>query len=94
MSVNIMKLLGVTITSNLTWGYHVKNLLKRTNTAFSVLKLLNKFKCPKSHCLRIFLSFVRPTLEYSCPVWHPGISNEFSDRIKAVEKRCLRIIFN
>ena len=94
MSVTTMKLLGVTISSDLKWDCHINDILKRANAAFSLLKLLKKFKCPKSHCLRIFLSFVRPTLEYACPVWHPGISIELSDRIEAVQKRCLRIIFN
>ena len=49
-SINTMKLLGVTISSDLKWDCHVNNFLKRTNTAFSLLKLLNKFKCPKLHC--------------------------------------------
>ena len=94
ISVNTMKLLGVTISGYLKWDCHVNDILKRTNTEFFLLKLLNKFRCPKSHCLKIFLSFVHPTLEYACPVWHPGISNELSDRIEAAQKRCLRIIFN
>ena len=94
MSVNTMKLLGVTISSDIKWDCRVNDFLKRTNTEFSLLELLNKFKCPKSHCLRIFLSFVRPTLGYACPLWHPGISNELSERTEAVQKRYLRIIFN
>ena len=93
MSVNTMKLLGVIISSDLKWDCPIKDLLKRTNAANALFKLLHKFKCPKSHCLRIFLSFVRPTLECAYPVCHPGISNELSDRREAVQKRCLRIIF-
>ena len=93
MSVNTMKLLGVTISSDLKWDCHVNDFLKRTNTALSLL-VIRTFKCPKSHFLRIFLSFVHPTLEYACPVWRPGISNELSDRIETVQKRCLRIVFN
>ena len=90
MSVNTMKLLGVSISSDLEWYCHVNDFLKRTKSAFSLLKLLNKFKCPKLQRLRIFLSFVRPTLEYACPVWHPGMSNELSDRIEAFQKRYFR----
>ena len=94
MSINTMKLLGVTISCDLKWYCHVNDLLKRTNTGFSLLKLLNKFECNKLHCLMIFLSSARPTLEYACLVWHPGMSNELSDRIEAAQKRCLRIILN
>ena len=84
MSINATKLLSVTISSDLKWDRHVNDLLKRKNTAFFLLKIFNKFQCPKSHCLRIFLSFVLPTLEYTCPVCHPGISNKVSNRIEAV----------
>jgi len=33
------------------------------------------------------LSFVRLHLEYACPVWHPGISREESDKIESIQKR-------
>ena len=68
MPANTMKLLGVTISSERKCDCTVNDILKSPNTAFSFLKLLNKFNCPKSCCSRIFLSFVRPTLEYACPV--------------------------
>ena len=42
--VNTTKLLGVTISSDLKWDCHVNYFLKRKNTAFSLIKLLNKFK--------------------------------------------------
>ena len=32
-------------------------------------------------------------LVYACPVWHPGISREESDKIESIQKRALRIIF-
>ena len=94
MSINTTKLLVVTISSDIKWDCPVNELLKRTSTAFSLLELSNKFKRHKFHYLRIFLSFVGPTLEYACPVGHSGISNKVSNRIEAVQKRCLRIILN
>ena len=61
--------------------------------SIALLKLLNKFSVPPSHSLRIYTSFVRPYLEYACPVWHPGISREESEKIESIQKRALRIIF-
>ena len=93
ISVSSFKLLGVTISSNLKWGIHVKDITHRANVSIALLKLLNKFSVPPSHSLRMYTSFVRPHLEYACPVWHPGISREESDKIESIQKRALRIIF-
>ena len=93
ISVSSFKLLGVTISSNLKWDIHVKDIVRRANASMSLLKLLNKFNIPPSHSLGIYTSFVRPHLEYACPVWHPGISRDESDKIESIQKRALRIIF-
>ena len=92
-SVTSLKLLGVTISSNLKWDAHINNILRQANSSLSLLKLLNKFSCPQSHLLQVYISFVRPILEYACPVWHPGLSNEATQKIENVQKRALRIIF-
>ena len=34
-----MKLIGVTIFSDLKWDFHVNDILKRINATFSLLKL-------------------------------------------------------
>ena len=93
ISVSSFKLLGVTISSNLKWDIHVNDIIHRANVSIALLKLLNKFSVPPSHSLRIYTSFVRPHLEYACPVWHPGISREESEKIESIQKRALRIIF-
>ena len=93
ISVSSFKLLGVTISSNLKWDIHVKDIVHKANASMSLLKLLNKFNVPPpSHSLHIYTSFVRPHLEYACPVWHPGISRYESEKIESIEKRALRII--
>ena len=93
MLVKHVKLLGVTISNDLKWDTHVSNIVKQANVSLSIFKLLNKFNCPKIHSLRVYLSFIRPLLEYACPVWHSQLSNELSDKIESVQKRSLRIIY-
>jgi hypothetical protein len=46
VSVSSFKLLGVTISSNLKWDIHVKDIIHRANVSFALLKLLNKFSVP------------------------------------------------
>ena len=79
--VSSVKLLGVTISSNLKWVIHVKDIIHKANASIALLKLLNKYSVPRSHSLRLYTSFVRPHLEYACPVWHRGISREESGKI-------------
>jgi hypothetical protein len=45
-----------------------------------------------THCAPIFCSFIRPVLEYACPVWHSSLPNSFSDQIEHIQKRALKII--
>ena len=46
-----------------------------------------------SASLRVYLSFIRPLLEYACSVLHSQLSNELSDKIESVQKHSLRIIY-
>ena len=67
-------LLGVTLTSDLKWDAHICSIVKQANTSLSLLKLFTNFSHPKAHILRLYSSFIRPELEYACPVWHNGLT--------------------
>ena len=41
----------------------------------------------------VYLSVVRPVLEYACPVWHTNLQQYLSDNIETIQKRALRCIF-
>ena len=79
------KPLGVTISKDLKWDTHVSNIVKQANISLSMFKLLNKLNRPKIHFLRVYLSFIRPLLEYACPVWHSQLSSELNDKIESVQ---------
>ena len=93
MSVEQCKLLGTAISSDLKWEVHVTNITKKANLALSTLKFFFKFSCPAFHLLRIYSSFIRSVLEYSCPVWDFGLTTSQSYSIESVQKRALRIIY-
>ncbi|XP_035696835.1 uncharacterized protein LOC118430233 [Branchiostoma floridae] len=40
---------------------------------------------------KIYLTFIRPSLEYASPVWG-GLPKYLSDMLEKVQKRCLRLI--
>ncbi len=49
----------------------------------------------KAPILKIYLSLIRPVLEYACPVWHPHlhVRKYLSDGIECIQKRALRCIY-
>ncbi|KAI8513514.1 hypothetical protein Bbelb_020870 [Branchiostoma belcheri] len=55
--------------------------LKWTGHATSIVRCL----------IVIYTGFVRPVLEYTCVIWHPGLTTELSEKIGGVQKGSLRL---
>ena len=41
----------------------------------------------------IYVSVIRPVLEYACPVWHTNLNNHLTESIETVQKRALKCIY-
>ena len=41
----------------------------------------------------IYISVVRPVVEYACPVWHTNLPIYLSDNIKMIKNRAVKAIF-
>ena len=78
ISVSTLKLL-VMCFSNLKWNIHVEHIIHRASASISLLRLLINLVSPIPF-LKAYISFAQPTLEYACPVWHPGISQKESEK--------------
>jgi hypothetical protein len=91
--VSVFKLLGVFISSDLSWNYHVNYLLCKVSKRFHCIRCLVRAGVKDSDIVVVYSSIIRSVLEYACPVWHPGLTRQQSDELEAVQKRCLRIIY-
>ena len=91
--VNNVKILGVTISSDLTWDAHVDNIVSKAGKRVYMVYQLKRAGIEQAELLRIYLSIVRPVLEYACPVWSTNIPNYLSQNIEMVENRALRSIY-
>ena len=66
--VKVHKHLGVTFSHNLSWSTHVDNLYKTASKSLNILhKLMHKLD--RKTLETIYLTFIRPKLEYASPVW-------------------------
>ena len=91
--VDHAKLLGVTISHDLSWNKHVENIVKKAGKRLYMLYQLKRAGISQSDLVTVYLSVVRPVLEYACPVWHTNLQQYLSDNIESIQKRALKCIF-
>lgn len=91
-AVDSLKYLGVTISKNLSWKEHVKNICSTAEMKLWFLRRKLKL-ASKDAKLTAYLYLVRPTLEYASIVWDPyetGLIN----MIERVQRRAARFILS
>ena len=85
-------LLGISIQSNLKWDLHVGTIYRKANKRLYALRCLKR-RCmlPRDLC-SVFCCFIRPVVEYACPVWHSSLSNAMIDKLEQIQKRATKIM--
>ena len=63
------KLLGLTISDDLTWNAHVNEVVKKASKKLYSLVQLKRSRLPPSDLVRLYLSCVRSTVDYAIPVF-------------------------
>jgi hypothetical protein len=67
-AVNTIKLLGVNLTSDLKCTTHIKHISSKATKRLYALRILRRNGVQPSDLRRVYCSFIRPVLEYACPV--------------------------
>ena len=80
--VESIKYLGVTITSDLKWNSHIRNVCSKANRTLGFLRR-NLFSCPQD--------VKEAILEYGSTVWDPHC-NGLNDELENVQKRAARFV--
>ena len=60
--------LGITFSSDLEWRHHIADIKTKAWQRINVLRAF-KFRFDRQSLERMYVSFIRPTLEYSGVVW-------------------------
>ena len=89
--VTSFTILGVFMDSDLKWNSHVEYIFKKACKKLFSLRVLRRAGVNHANILKVYLTTVRPVLEYAVPVWQ-SIPDYLSDVIKTVRKRALKII--
>ena len=88
--VESYKYLGMLLSSNLSWSAHISNVCAK---ARQILGLLYRrfYSCTSSDALKqLYLSLVRPHLEYACQIWDPHLVKD-KKSLEGVQKFDLRL---
>ena len=89
-SVNSVKYLAILITSNLTWSQHVSNLHLKVRCLIGMLYRKFHRDADSSTLLQLYISFIRPHLEYCSAVWDPYLAKDV-ELLEKTQKFGLRV---
>ena len=90
--VEQIRLLGVTIRSDLKWSSNTTNIVQRAVNKLWVIRRLKKFGANRDELIDLYTKYCRSILEYAVPVWHSSITAYESNDIERVQKMALHLI--
>ena len=90
--VKSAKLLGLILSSDLKWNEHVAYIVKISSRRLYMLRLLKRAKADTKTLIAVYISCIRPILEYCNQIWHLNIPEYLSKDIERIQRRALKII--
>ncbi len=88
--VSTYKYLGLHVCATLTWSTHILSIKTKTKRLFGMLFRGYYQDCPSDILLKLYLSTVRPHMEYASCIWHPHTQKR-TKMLEDVQKFTLRI---
>ena len=88
--VSQVKVIGVTLSSDLRWNLHVDGIVSEARKRVFMIYQLKRAGIGQCDLVRIYTSVIRPVDEYACPAWHTNLPKYLSDNIELIQKRCMK----
>jgi len=88
--VKIHKHLGLTISDDAKWDTHISLVIQKAWKRIGIMRSL-KFFLSRSNLEKMYISFVRPIIEYSNEVWD-NCSNFLKNEIELIHHEAARIV--
>ena len=88
--VPLVRDLGVLVDTNLAFGAHISDIVKKANRMLGMIKRCFKYM-GKDIFVRLYKALVRPLLEYSSSVWSPYLIKD-KKLIEGVQRRATKLI--
>lgn len=84
------KHLGLILSNNCSWKEHIVYTIERAKVRLNLLRAL-KYKLKREALEKIYISFVRPLLEYSSSVWD-NCSGDDKKQLDSIHHEAARIV--
>ena len=84
--VNEFKLLGTTITSDLTWDSNCAVLVKKVNARMQLLQKCKEIGSNNNEMVMLWILYCRSILENSSVVWSTSLTNENKEDLERTQK--------
>ena len=88
--VDIFKYLGVLLSHDLSWGGHVQSICSKARKILGLLYRRFYNNAPGDSLLQLYLSLVRPHLDYASAIWSPHLMKD-KDALENVQKLACRM---
>ena len=88
--VDSYKYLGLLISSDLSWSHHIDSICGKARKILGLLYRRFSHDAEPYALLQLYLSLVRPHLEYRSQVWDPHLQKDIN-QLEGVQKFGLRI---
>ena len=86
------RLLGVIISSDLSWSAHVHDITTRATQKLWVLVRFKAMGATREQLLMVYTTRVRTTLEFAAPVFNSSLTQEQNRKIEMVQKKACAIL--
>ena len=86
------KLLGVTLSSDLSWSKHIDTITKRATRNLWVLIRFKTLGGTTHQLVQVYITRVRSILEFAAPVFHSSLTRIQSHKVETVQKKAFAII--
>ena len=90
-TVEEMKLLGLTVRSDLSWKSNTKQIVAKAYKRLWMIKRLKNHGANLNDLKEIYFKQIRAILEFGAPVWNSGLTKAESTDIERVQKAFLHI---
>ena len=90
--VTASKLLVIIINNDLKWKEHIDYISKKASKRLYSLRIFKKVGVNREGILKVYLTTIRPILEYGVQVWQ-DIPEFHSNKLESIQKRALYIIY-
>ena len=83
------KLLGVTISGDLTWNAQITEVTEKAAKRLYFLVQLKRDRVPQKDLCLFYITCVRSVIHYAAPVFHHALPAYLSQELKRVQKRAM-----